>query len=441
MSFITRFFSSLLSRREKSGLRIELGKYLEQSLTHFDREKWNNSIELYTQGNYLEAYYSLLQFLKDPNLDNIIINKQNHLLEFELFQGSKKVIGRITENEISIFSDVVGYKDHIPNELLEVLLQENYKFRYAWFVLTPQTIRMVFNGPVSLIQPKVLYEALKELSITADSYDDVLIEKYEDFTPINTQHIVQLSDKEVNTKIKYFRLWIKSALNTCEKLGRDKRQKEVNKGTISYVLLSTVYKLFYLLAPEGVLLDHLRRLDAFYWSSELDVVNKNEYLISSLSELLSWTDQIISKSLYKVISTFSTVHSVETHKLIDFMSTELEAAKQYVIQGYGEFFHVLVEYIIGYVNFHIALKPEYKELLDILWRVYNDNFFLDLGFSVRYITRGKLNSFVIEYRLNKVLDKHKLRGKFKVSKLDYSSLIKFSQSFLNEFINMVSNEQ
>ena len=441
MSFITRFFSLILSRREKSGLRIDLGKYIEQSINQADREKWNRAVELYTQGKYLESYDNLLQFLKDPNLDNIIIKRENHLLEFELFQGSKKVIGRLTDNEITVFSDVVGYKEHIPQELLEVLLQENYKFRYARFVLTSQTIRMFFNGPVSLVPPNVFYQALKELSITADSYDDVLIEQYKDFTPINTQHIVQLPEKEVNIKIKYFRQWLKSALGTSEKIGRDKRQKEANKGTISYILLSTAYKIFYLLAPEGVLLDYLKRLDSFYWSNNLDVVNKNEYLISSFSELLSWTDQMIARSLYKVISTFSTVQSIGSHKLIDFISTELEAARQYVVQGYSEFFHVVVEYIVGYVNFHIALKPDYKELLDILWRLYNDDYFLDLGFSVRYITRGKLNSFVIEYRLNKVLDKYKLRGKFKVSKLDYSSLQQFSQSFLNEFVNLLSYDK
>ncbi len=440
MGIITRFFSSILSRREKSGLRIELGKYVEQSLSHFDKEKWNKSIELYTQGNYLQAYHSLLQFLKDPELDNIIINYRDHLLEFEFFQGSKKISGRITDLLIDVYSDVVGYKDHIPHELLEVLLQENHKFRYARFSLTEATIRIIFNGPVTLIPPNVLYEALKELSITADNYDDVLIEKYSEFTPINTQHIVQLSEQEISVKIKYFRQWLKTALATCEKLGRDKRQKEINKGTISYVLLSTLYKIFYLLAPEGVLLDYLRRLDSFYWSSGLDVVGKNEYLISSFTELASWTDQMIARSLYRVISTFSTVQSIGNHKLMDFISTELEAAKQYIIQGYSEFFYVVVEYIIGYINFHIALKHEYKELLDILWRVYNDGYFLDLGFSVRYITRGKLNSFVIEYRLNKVLDKYKLRGRFKVSKLDYSSLQQFSQSFLNEFVNMLSNE-
>ncbi len=440
MGIITRFFSSILSRREKIDLTIELGKYIEQGLSHFDKEKWNKSLELYVQHDYIESYFSLLQFLRDPKLENITTDKNNHILEFELYQGSKKILGRITDHDIDIYSDIVGYEDSIPSELLEVLLQENYKFRYAKFTLTNETIRLVFTGPVSLVPPTVLYEALKELSITADSYDDVLIEKYNNFKPINTQHIIQLSDKEVETKIKYFRLWLKNALSLTEKLGRDKRQKDINKGTIGYVLLATVYKIYYLLAPEGVLLDHLRRLDTFYWTSDLDVINKNEYLVGAFSELLSWTNSVISRSLYKVISTFSTVQSVRNHRLIDFISTEFEAARQYIIQGYSEFYNIIVEYIIGYLNFHVALKPEYKELFDILWRVNNDNFFLDLGFSVRYITRGKLNSFVIEYRLNKVLDKYKLRGKFKTSKLDYSSPLQFSQSFLGEFINMLSNE-
>ncbi len=440
MGLVTRFFSSILSRREKSGLRIELGKYVEKSLDRFDREKWNKAIDLYTQGAYLDAYASLLDFLKDPELDNIIVNRDAHFLLFDLFQGSKKIMGRITEKEVDVFSDVVGYKDDIPVELLEVLLQENYKFRYSRFVVTDSTIRIIFNGPVQLVPPHVLYEALKELAIAADSYDDVLIEKYGNFTPINIQHIVQLPDHEINVKIKYFRIWIKNALTTAEKLGRDKRQKDINKGTISYVLLATIYKIFYLLAPEGVLLDYLIKLDNFFWTSELDSINKNEYLISSLSDLQSWTNEMIMKSLYRVISTFSTVQSVDKHKIIDFVSTELEAARQYVIEGYGEFFNVVVEYIIGYLNFHVALKPEHKELLDILWRVYNDNYFLDLGFSVRYVSRGKLNSFVIEYRLNKVLERYKMRQRFKTSRLDYSSFINFSQSFLGEFINMLSND-
>ena len=441
MGLITRIFSSILSKRERSGLHIELGKYIEKTINYTDESKWKKAQELYVQGDYINSYYFLLDFLRNPYLENILIDKNEYVLNFELYQGSKKVYGKITDKEIIVFSDVVGYQNSIYPELLEILLQENYRFKYSKFVLTDDTIRITFGAPVSLVPPNILYEALKELSITVDNYDDVLLEKYKNLKAINIQHILQLPEKEVQVKIKFFRLWLKQAISMSEKLGRDANQKEINKGIISYILLATIYKIFYLLAPEGVLLDYIRKLDNFYWNRELDEVSKNEYLISSFLDLLSWNNQMISKSLYKVIATFSIVKYVDNYELVDFISTELEMAKQYLKQGFSEFFHFIVEYIIGYISFHIAIKHQYKEILDVLWRVYNDNFFTELGFSVRYINRHKLNSFVIEYHLNKVLYKYKLRNRFKINRLEYSTLEDFSKTFLTEFVNMLSYEQ
>ncbi len=441
MSFITRFFSALLSRKEKSDLNIDLGKYTEQAINLTRTEKWENAEKLYLQKKYLEAYKNLLEYLLVPDLNNINYQVDNHLIRFELFQGSKKIIGKITEEEIEVYSDVVRYSGGLPTELMELLLQDNFQYNYSKFILTPETIRLGFNAPVSVVPPQILYQALKELSITADNYDDILIEKYKNFTPINTQHIIQLPEHQIETKIKYLRQWTKERLSLVEKLSRDKRQKEINKGTISYLLLSLIYKIYYLLAPEGVLLDYLRKLDSFFWNNTLDIVSKNDYLFTSLSDLAEWSDSEIAKSLYRVISTFSVVSAVDNAKIIDFISTELEGAKQYIIEGFPNLFNVVIEYIIGYLNFHIALKPLLKELLDVLWRIYNDNFFLDMGYSVKYVSRGKLNSFVIEYRINKIIEKHKLRGRFKISRIDFSSITSFSNTYLTEVINLLNNEK
>ncbi len=438
MSFISRFITRLLSRKEKSKLKIEFGKYTEK-FDHPDYEKkWNLAQDLYRKGSVIEAYAVLFDFLTDPERKNLEYVKSNHKLEFSFYQGSKKVVGLITDFEISAEAQVAQFDGELPPNLLELLLQENFKLRFSRFVRAQNTLSLKYDAPVKITSPEDLYQALRELAIFADSYDDILVDRYASLKPVNIQHIMPLSEEEVRVKIDFIRSWTKHTLNQTDKLTKDKYSREHNKGLVSYLLLSLIYKIYYLIAPEGVLLDFLKQLDKMYWQTSESILQKNDYIISALQNLYNQSDEYFKRSLYRVISTFSVVQPVKPAKIVDFVSSELEKINWIKSQN-PEIYVRACEYIIGYLNFHIALSPGLKHLLNVLWRVFNDDYFIALGYSLNFLSRGKLNSFAIEFHINKVLSQYQLKG-FRTSKLVYSSLPEFAKSFLQEFINFLRNE-
>ncbi len=439
MSFLSRLISNILSRKERQKPEVEFGKYIQPFDQPSSNEKYKQAVELYRKGKALDAYAMLFEFLTDPEQQNLSFTKSNHKIDFELYQGSKKITGQITEHNINALALVASYEGTLPVTLTDLLLQENHKLKYSKFAVDASNLSMHYSALTKITGPEDLYKGLRELAIFADSYDDILVERYSNLKPVNIQHIMPLSDKEVSVRIDFLRQWIKSTVNLVEKLARDKYSKEQNKGLIGYLLLGVIYKIYYLLAPEGVLLDFLKQMDSVYWSEGETILQKNDYVLSSLEELLAKPDDYFRKSLYKVKSTFSVVEPVKNSKIIDFVSSELETANWLKSQNRTLYLRVC-EYIIGYLNFHVALKSLHQELLNVLWRLLNDDYFLALGYSVNFLSRNKLNSFAIEYQINRILNKYQTKA-FRASRLDYSMLPEFVKSFLLEFINLLRNEQ
>ncbi len=439
MALISRLISSILSKKEKNGLDIEFGKYTENLDISENIKIWQQLPLLYAKGQIFEAYKLLFDYLQNPEQQNLTYQQTEQGLKFEFYQGSKIVEGQITDNQIFAISKIATFSGQLSPSLLEFLLQENYKLRYNKFIKTQNYIALQLEAPVSIMPPKALYQALRELAIFADSYDDVLVERYPGLQPVNIQHIMPLSENEIKVKTSFLRQWIKSTLSAVEKLSKDRYSKEQNQGLISYLLLDLIYKIYYLIAPEGILLDFLKQLDKIFWKTEQTVMKKNDYLYSSLQQLYQQDDAYLRKSLYRVKATFSVVPVVKNSKIIDFISSELENIN-WLRTNYPDYYLNAAQYIIGYLNFHVALKPLHRELMDILWRILNNDFFIALGYQTNFLSRGKkLSSFNIEYNLNRILSKYKAKH-FRLSKLDYSSIQLFIKSYLSEFINLLTHE-
>ncbi len=440
MAFFSRFISDLLSKKEKTHISVEFGKYTGKWNFHFDQKLRTLASEFYVQGEYLQSYKTLLDFLTDPQQQNLSYKVEDENINFSFYQGSKLIEGKLDEEKITVWAKVAQFNGKLPISLLEFLLQENFKLKYSKFVISDNDLIIKSEAPAVIMPPDTLYQALRELAISADSYDDILIERYPNLEPVNIQHITPLPEKEIKVKIDFIRSWIKQTLLTVEKLSRDRYSKEQNVGLISYLLLALNYKIFYLTAPEGVLLDFLMQMDSIFWQSHQPVSKKNDYLITNFQMLYNQPTDYLRKSLYKVKSTFSVLQPITNEQIIDFISTELESIN-WIRSKKANLYERAIEYIIGYLNFHFALKPEHKSLLDILWRVINDDYFFALGYSLKFLNRTKkVNSFIVEYHINRVLIKYKIRH-FRVNRLDYSDKNLFFKTFLIEFVNFLKNEK
>ncbi len=105
---------------------------------------------------------------------------------------------------------------------------------------------MRFDTELSTATPNKLYYGLKELATKADKQDDLLLSEFGFLQPVDTDHINQLPEQEKEVKYDFLQKWIRSTLEYIETLDPEKFS-----GGISYLLLTLVFRIDYLISPEG----------------------------------------------------------------------------------------------------------------------------------------------------------------------------------------------
>jgi len=438
MGLISKLISKALSKRYKADQEEDFGKYSFAVNSIEKANKLKIAENNFFHGQFQEAFKLFFEYLQRPSENNLEFSRQRSRLEFSFYQGSKLVTGYITDKEIHASSEIAQYSD-FSERLAEILLKENNKLRYCKFTKGRKTISLALEAVPQFTPPSVLYEALKELAVTADSYDDILVQNFDFLKPINIQHIEVLPEDKLKVKLHYLRQWIDETLKKTASLSSTFQEKNRNKGIISYYLLSLTYKLYYLIAPEGVLLDDLKKIHIFFMSKkDMEVTKRNDYIITVFENIIKQRDDELAKSIYKVKTTFPVVESVPDEYIIRFIESELEASAWYRQNNNQEILPVIYQYIIGYLNFTVALPVVVKELFDIIWEIYNTEFFKDYGLNYNLARRDTLNTFTVENRINSIIGSGKDKFPIRTGRLNYSSKNYFAYTLLSEIANALN---
>ncbi len=211
------------------------------------------------------------------------------------------------------------------------------------------------------------------------------------------------------------------------------------KGAISFSLLNLTYKIYYLFAPEGTLLDELKHIQSLFWvKNDMSDEVKNQKMIVELKKIVAKPDEEISKSLYKVTSTFPVVKPTHYSKIIEFVETEIEKIHWYRENKYFEIHQAICEYIVSYCTFTYGTDPVINDLFQVFWKVTNHEYYEELGFVDEFVKKGNLNSHNIAKRINKIISANKQQYPklvFNTRGLNFSSTHEFASSFLYEFMN------
>lgn len=433
MDFFSNFFSAISTKDDIENPAIQFGKYSDRNKTPEQLQKWQQAVELFKQQKYLDAYELFFQYLKDPEIENVVYNKVSSQITFELYQGSKKVHGLITPQEVSAYSQVVQFDE--PNiAVMRRLLAENYYLRYCKFSKKNKTFTLQHRSATKDMHPSALYFVLKEVANVADAFDDFLIADFPFLKPINIGKVEQLSQNELYIKIKYLKKYTQETLKQINSLPANNF-----KGAISFMLLNLTYKIYYLFAPEGTLLEYLKNTQNFFWSQkDLPEEQRNAKMQDDLQKMLQFTDDDIAKSLYKVTSTFPVAQPTGVAKLKELMETEIEKIHWYRENKYFEIHQSICEYIVSYASFAYGLEPVVNDLLQVFWKVTNYDYFAELGFKDDYMKNGKIMRHNVEKRINKIISSNKSaypKLNFNTRRLNFSATNEFASSFIYEFIN------
>lgn len=380
MSFWNRLFGNQTSEAPQPD--IKFGRYSDAYKTEAQHEAWDRSLTQFESQDYLGAYIAFLEYLNDAEEGNVKWQVDGEQLCFELYQGSKKINGYADAQKVKIEAKIVKTQT-LSTAILRRLMEQNFSLQYSRFALDPDNnLAIVFDTYTLDGSPYKLYYALKELATNADKQDDLLIDEFSNLEPVEIAHLKPIPEAEKEAKYAWLE---KEIRETLEEIERGRLDKNQYPGGISYLLLNLVYKLDYLIKPEGFMMETLERMHRLYFAKdERTVAQKNLLFCKELQKLATRPKEAFFKEMYRVPATFGITASVGHEQVVQVLSTELSKMDWYEENGYDKVALAIPGYIVGKCLFNFAIPKYDRALLHLYFRIMEANYFKALGFQENF---------------------------------------------------------
>ncbi|MCB9288865.1 MAG: hypothetical protein H6560_16270 [Lewinellaceae bacterium] len=431
MGLFDRIFGSNTDEAEQP--KISFGRYSDSYKDSSRYTAWDLALEKFDKQDYLESYKQFFYYLRDEEEDNVRYEEVKGGLRFELYQGSKKITGMATPQKVTVEAKVVR-AEALNVAFMRRLLEQNFNLKYSRFALDEEgNIAIIFDTYTLDGSPYKLYYALKEVATKADKQDDLLLEEFKSLQPVDTSHLEELQLPEKEAKYNYI---VSQARKTLEEAENGRLDKIQYSGSIGYLLLDLIYRLDYLIKPEGFMMEALEHLHRKYYENDgLATAGKNQALCADLKELLARDKEEFFKEMYRVKSTFGITHSVHHDRVVSIIDAELFHMDWYKDHGYDKVALAIPGYIVGYCMFNYAVPKPDRDLFHLYYQVMEADYFRSLGFSIPYYdnTTGRFDKRAIKKAIGRIIENNRAHYPSlnpAIGSLNFDSLPDFARSFL-----------
>ncbi len=432
MSIFDQFFKKKNGPREGDP-PINFGRCSDSYKQTKQYDAWDISLDKFEKGEYLESTKAFLDYLNDDREGNVEYRQEDGKLEFEILQGSKKIFGVANKTKIRVEAKIAK-ANKLNIAFMRRMVEQNFGLNYSRFGLDRKNnITIVFDSFVLDASPYKLYYAIRELAITADKHDDLLIGEFEELQPIENKHLEDLSEEEKSVKYDFIISKIKDVLNEIE---NGKPNADQYPGGISYLLLDLCYKLDYLTKPEGFMMEDLERMNRlFFAKDEKSIDQKNANLQKELEMLSLRSKAEHFKEMYRVKTTFGITSPVTHERVSGLIDEVLHHMNWYKENGYEKIALAIAGYIVGNSLFNYAVPKPVKELYTLFYYVVETEYFQKLGFKdALYDSQTqRFEKKMIKSRIRAIAGKNKKKYPDmapKLAKLDFKNLTDFTKSYL-----------
>lgn len=429
MSLISRLFSNKKSVQPPPD--VEFGRFSDSYKSEARYDAWDRSIHLFEEHRYFESFVSFFEYLSDDHGSNVSYTSDGEVLHFSILQGSKKITGVANTQSIKAEGKIAHARE-LTIGFMRRLIESNYNLKYGRYCLDDaQNLTIVFDSITFDASPYKLYYGLKEIALAADKQDDLLIEEFEALDPINTTHIIDIAEKEKDIKLQFLREKVSQVLDYV-KTGRLSPVQYA--GGITYLLLDAIYRLDFLIRPEGYTMEAFERMHRTFFASDgFNNQQKNHQLIKELMMLQERPTAKVRAELYRTISTFGMLGVTNHERLRDLIDGELENMVWYAENGYPEIALSVPGYIVGHALFNYSLPEPDKDLFMLYYQIMEPDYFRSLGFEIEYNREGKLDKQSIREAIAYITQhwqKKYPRLAPDVSHLQFHSPVLFAGSYL-----------
>ncbi len=430
MGLFDSWFGRTAEKSEKPD--IKFGRYSDSYKSEKQYEAWQNSLDKFDDGNHFSAYEDFFFYLGDPKEENVVYQRLGDThFSFELYQGSKKIKGYSDGRKFRAEAKVAR-SDGSHVGFMRRLLEKNFTLKYSRFALDEnEDVSIVFDTYLLDGSPQKLYYALNELATNADKMDDLLVSEFEMLHPIANEHIREISGAEKEAKYEFIKASLKKAL---ENIDYGKLDQNLYPQAIGYILLDTIYKIDYLVKPEGYMMEAFERINRDYFAQdERSIVEKNREFRKELEKIDERTKEECFSEMYGTLSTFGVTQVVDHERLAGFIDEVIKEHDWYVKNKHYEIALAMTGYIVGYSLFYWAVPRPHRELLHLYYEIIESDFFDAVGYDVDYYQNDKFNKSAIKKEINEIIKSNK--NQFESlwcdpSMLDFSNKYEFARSFL-----------
>jgi len=425
----------------KTPLRHSFGRCINAKLAPNEEELFNKSYEAFETQNILDAYEyffkSLENFSDKKSNQNVLISREQERLNFTIFQGSAKITGHVTKEQLYAESTLCKSPSaHVA--LKRYILERNYQLTYANYFSDDEYIKLKLHHDNSTITPQKIFFPLRELAINIDKEKELLLDEFNDLEGIELDHIEVMDSHLKETKLRFFREWIDKTEQNISLMPTQEQS-----GAIAFVWLVLLLKIDYFVTPRGKLgYDIYEAISEYYLDDNKLVEEKNDALEKAVVKLKELDSTKLSKSLYQVKQTFDIFNPNTLDEVHNFINETLAKAIWYKEHRYEEIMLSIYEYLGLYTLYNFDMNSCLRELVQLNVRLHNTDFYSAIGYESLFkdekLNSSKLNALIKEI-INKNTKQYPHLLHFE-EELNYETIEKFHHSFFLALNNLNFSE-
>ena len=425
------FFTSLFSKEEIYHLpALRFGRFTEHFLDADKIAKWDEAMLHYEKKDFTKSYIALLEYIQNEDHSNLSFKEKLSLrMGFELIHGSKLIYGYSNQNGFYATAKLV----HVEEDnaaLFKILLAENYTLRYNRFALDDvNNLVVLLHFDHINASPLNLFRGLREMAILCDTKDDIIVADYPGTSSVNMKVERTAGEDELRLKYQYFHAtldgvlkWYHSAQNLIEK----------QPGLALFAFLSSLYKIDYLVKPEGKILEKIQEIHTSYHHNKDKIQVKTSNIHDIITGLSLCEKSAFDVEIYDTILSFGILQDCNTEKAKELIASELHYAGWYIQQRFDIEASYILDYITSHLLFTFNLSKRLRSLLHLYLEINETEFFEKLGKTYFNKKNNLPKKKAIIERIQYVLKNNQMVNEdFPFSELKFDNKISFAHSMLN----------
>jgi hypothetical protein len=427
------------AKKKESEPELQFGRYSDNNKAVAKVNRWTDADNAFKDKKYPDSLDAFFDYLRDDGAQNVVYERNGAEGRFQFYQGSRIIRGNF--NQEILEAEVTLAKMPQPSvPVMRRLLEMNFNLYYSRFSLDNERLCMRFDSDTETASPGKLYYGLKELATKADKQDDLLVNDFSTLEITDNDHIIAIPESEKEVKYNFMQQWIQQMLDASSGLDADKFS-----GGIAYMLLALVYRVDYLVSPEGKLLNDLEKISAIYFKKdERPVAEKNRDMIEAFRKLKTVSREEIFQQLFRSRYTFA-ITSPQVYKTI---ADSIHGANYnlgwYRDNNYPQIATQIAEYGIAYCQYSYSLPKPITDLYHLFMMINYPDFFTALGYRALYDVKTKtFEKEDILSRIKAIQDAWKEKYpnmEVKTQNLRFDNMVNFDLSYTNE-MELLNMEQ